>query len=108
MCIRDRPIDKVLTITEGGNLYVYIVDEKSYISRLHAELIRRGDGWYIRDLGSLNKTAGLEGGEWRIIHSQYKTPSPPHKLGERALISLGYDEKLGPYLVLTFISAQQS
>jgi serine/threonine protein kinase len=103
-----KPIDKVLTIVEGNSLYIYIADEKSYISRLHAELIRKENEWYIRDLGSLNKTAILEGGEWRIVYNQYKVPSILHKLDKRTLISLGYDVKLGPYLVITFISAQQS
>jgi predicted Ser/Thr protein kinase len=102
-----KTTDRVLTIAEGNNLYIYIADEKSYISRLHAELIRKENEWYIRDLGSLNKTAVLEGGEWRIIYNQYKVPSTLHKLTERTLISLGYDVKLGPYLVITFISTQQ-
>jgi len=100
--------DKILTLIEQNNLFIYIADEKSYISRLHAELIKKGNEWYIRDLGSLNKTAVLESGEWKIVYNQHKVPSAPHKLSERALISLGYDMKLGPYLVLTFISSQQS
>uniref|UniRef100_A0A7C5YZI5 non-specific serine/threonine protein kinase n=1 Tax=Ignisphaera aggregans TaxID=334771 RepID=A0A7C5YZI5_9CREN len=102
-----KSIDKVVTRIEGNNLYIYINDEKSYISRLHVELIRKENDWYLRDLGSLNKTAVLEGGEWKIIHKQYKIPSELYKLSSRAIISLGYDVKLGPYLVLTFISSPQ-
>jgi len=99
-----KPVDKVVTRIEGDNLYVYVADEKSYISRLHAELVRKGGEWYLRDLGSLNKTAVLEGGEWKMVYNRYRVPSALYRLSSRAIISLGYDAKLGPYLVLTFIS----
>lgn len=99
---------KVVTFTEGDNLYVYVRDQNAYISRLHAEIVLKDGSWYIRDLGSLNKTAILEGDRWKMVYASYRVPSNHVKLGERSLISLGYDDKLGPYLVITFLSGTVS
>ncbi|MEM4546566.1 MAG: FHA domain-containing serine/threonine-protein kinase [Nitrososphaerota archaeon] len=95
--------EKVVTMTEGNNLYVYIYDQNSYISRLHAELIYKNGSWYLRDLGSLNKTAILVGGEWKTVYNSYRVPSNLVEIGRRSMISLGYDDKLGPYLVISFL-----
>lgn len=98
---------KVAIMVEGNNMYVYIEDENAYLSRLHAEIVYVDRAWYLRDLGSLNKTAILENGEWKLVYSAYKIPSKFVKLQKRSMISLGYDDKLGPYLVMTFIEGTE-
>lgn len=99
--------EKIVTMTEGNNLYVYIQDQNAYISRLHAELVYKNGAWYLRDLGSLNKTAVLVGGEWKAVYNSYRVPSNLVELGRRSMISLGYDDRLGPYLVITFLSGTE-
>lgn len=104
----EKESKKVITFIEKDNLYIYVHDPRSYISRLHVEIVYRDGYWYLRDLGSLNKTAVLEEGKWRIVHASYKVPSRHVRLANRSLISLGYDDKLGPYLVITFISGVEN
>lgn len=99
--------EDIVKIIEGNNMYIYINDPKQYISRLHIEITKIHGSWHIRDLGSLNKTALLKEGTWQIIHTAHKIPSTFVKLDEKAIISLGYDMKLGPYLIITFIATKE-
>lgn len=102
-----RQQGRVATLIEGNNMYIYIDDQNAYLSRLHAEIVHMNNAWYLRDLGSLNKTAIMEAGEWKLVYASHRIPSRFVKLEKRSMISLGYDEKLGPYLVLTFIEATE-
>lgn len=82
---------------EGEVLYIY--DEKMYISRRHAEIIETGGKWYLRDLGSTNKTAVYRNGIWQIVWSGRGATSQWAELYDGDIIALGYDEEKGPYLV---------
>lgn len=46
--------DRALVIGRGGDAQVIVASE--HASRHHAEIVRSGDGWAVRDLGSKNGT----------------------------------------------------
>ncbi len=94
------------------------IDPLQYVSSHHALLeFRPGEGWVLRDLCSTNGTAywrpGMSG--WRVLFPGRKrqpgcAPGRPAgveaKLGDTALIALGYHDVLGPYMVLVFRGAE--
>lgn len=84
---------------EGNILYIY--DENRYISRQHAEIAEMYGRWYIRDLGSVNKTAVYRGERWYPVWGGRGVTSQWVELGQGDLIALGYDDVKGPYLVIS-------
>jgi serine/threonine-protein kinase len=96
--------DRVNVVRHGDYMEVFVKDPFNWISRRHFEIYRMGGKWYIRDLGSLNRTAVLSGGQLREIWRGYKEPGPPFELGERALIYVAYGSSLSsqPYIVVSF------
>jgi serine/threonine protein kinase len=98
--------DDVAVIVEEDNTYIYINDRNAYISRQHAEIFKQRKRWYLRDLGSLNKTAVLINGQWVVVYKAYKQPSQPLEIGTRAIIAIGYNEKYGPYITIMFIAPE--
>ena len=84
---------------EGNLLYIY--DAGKYISRQHAEITEIGGKWYIRDLGSVNKTAVLRDNEWIIVWRGRGVTSQWIELKNGDIVALGYDKSKGPYIVMT-------
>ena len=84
---------------EGGFLYIY--DPNGYISRRHLELAEIEGRWYIRDLGSANKTAVYWGGRWHLVWRGRGATSRWFELRDGDVIALGYDEEKGPYILIT-------
>ncbi len=97
-----QPEKPFTVVVDGRQMMILIHDPKRYVSRYHLELVRKEDGWYLRDLGSLNRTALLVEGRWIVVHAGHRRPSNPVKLGKDNIIALGYDDKLGPYITLRF------
>ena len=96
--------EKVKVIRHGDSMEVLVKDPYNWISRRHFEIYRLSGKWYIRDLGSLNKTAVLTRGEVREIWRGHKVEGPPFELGDKALIYVAYGSSLSsqPYLVVSF------
>jgi len=84
---------------EGEVLYIY--DPDRYISRRHVELAEIQGRWYIRDLGSTNRTAVYRGGEWHVVWRGRGVTSPWFELKDGDVIALGYDREKGPYILVT-------
>jgi len=84
---------------EGEFLYIY--DPNGYISRRHLELAEIHGRWYIRDLGSANKTAVYWGGRWHLVWRGRGATSRWFELRDGDVIALGYDEEKGPYILIT-------
>jgi len=84
---------------EGEFLYIY--DPERYISRRHAELAEIQGRWYIRDLGSINRTAVYRGGRWHVVWRGRGVTSQWFELKNGDVIALGYDEEKGPYVHIT-------
>jgi len=55
-----KPIDKVVTRVEEDNLYIYVADEKSYMSRLHTGLVKGGRAVF-EGHGLAKQNGGLKG-----------------------------------------------
>jgi len=89
-------------------LLIKLVDPGCYISRMHAEIFEESGRWYLKDLGSLNRTAILTDKGWIIIHRGHRLESQPYPLKGKDIISLAYDPKKGPYLVITFLLSQEN
>lgn len=89
-------------VQEGDSYLVKIPDPLCYISRRHAEVFRSPDGWYVRDLGSLNKTAVYSGGNWTELWKGHRERSEALHLRGGEWISLAYEAKLGPYITALF------
>lgn len=83
---------------EGGVLTLYLPDRDRVVSRRHALIYRAGGRWYIKDLGSLNKTAVFRDGRWHLVYKARGEESHPFELRDGDVISICYDERLGPYL----------
>lgn len=87
---------------EGDSYLVKIPDPLCYVSRRHAELFSAQGDWYVRDLGSLNKTAVYSGGGWVELWKRHGQQSEPFRLRGGEWISLAYDARLGPYITALF------
>ncbi len=99
---RDQ-IGPVRLVEEDGGAKLLIKDPKAFISRVHAEIYKEKDKWYIRDLGSLNKTAVSRGlGGWRVLWAGRGRPSEAVELKDGTIIALAYRRDLGPYFTITF------
>lgn len=94
--------DRCEIVQEGDSRIIKIPDPLCYISRRHAEIFSAAGGWYIRDLGSLNKTAVYSRGSWMELWKRHGERSQPFRLEGGEWISLAYDAKLGPYLTALF------
>jgi len=94
----------IRVVKEGDVIRVYIHDPYRWVSREHFEIFRSGNKWYLRDLGSLNRTAVRAGGVIREVWVGYKKPSPPVTLERGSIIYVAYGDSLTkpPYVVLTF------
>jgi len=84
---------------EGEFLYIY--DPDKYISRRHVEIAEIQGRWYIRDLGSTNRTALYRGGSWIYIWRGKGVTSQWFELKDGDIIALGYDDAKGPYILAT-------
>ncbi|MCC6021193.1 MAG: FHA domain-containing serine/threonine-protein kinase [Thermoproteaceae archaeon] len=84
---------------EGELLYIY--DPDKYISRRHLELAEIQGKWYMRDLGSTNKTAVYRGGKWHLVWRGRGATSRWFELNDGDVIALGYDEEKGAYILIT-------
>ena len=97
----------VRLVEEAGVARLMIRDPKAFISRVHAEVFCEGGKWYVRDLGSLNKTAVSRGlGGWEVLWEGRGRPSRAVELGDGAIIALAYRRDLGPYFTITFKAAR--
>ena len=65
-------------------------------------IFRKGDKWFLKDLGSLNKTAVYRDGRWIEVYRGYKQESPEFELRDGDVIALAYDARKGPYLQVLF------
>jgi len=94
----------IRVVKEADTMYVYINDPHRWVSREHFEIFKSGNKWYLRDLGSLNRTAVRVGGVIREVWVGYKKPSPPVALERGSIIYVAYGDSLTkpPYVVLTF------
>jgi len=98
----DDPNIPIGIYQDGKYVYMLIYDPNKYISRRHCMIFRKGRKWYLRDLGSLNKTAVYrQGFGWIIIHRGYRVESPDFELMNGDIVSIVYDEKKGPYLQMS-------
>lgn len=102
--LRSKPNVRV----EGDRTLVKLVDPGVYISRAHVEIFEKGGGWYVKDSGSLNGSAILSETGWRAISRGHMAEGTPHQLATNNLVSLGYNERRGPYLVITFALSEPS
>jgi len=89
-------------VKEGDTTYVYIHDPNHWVSRMHFEIFRQGNKWFIRDLGSLNYTAIVYGGVFKEIWAGRYQPSQPVELPRGSLIWVAYGKSRQPYVILTF------
>ena len=84
---------------ERESLYIY--DPDRYISRRHLELAEIQGRWYIRDLGSTNRTAVYRDGRWHLVWRGKGATSQWFELRDGDVVALGYDEEKGPYILIT-------
>lgn len=94
--------DKCELVRDGSYCLLKIPDPLCYVSRKHTEIFYAAGGWYVRDLGSLNKTAIYSNGVWTELWKRQGERSQPVKLTGGEWISLAYDAKLGPYITALF------
>jgi serine/threonine protein kinase len=97
--------EKPLVVTEGDKMIVKVIDPGHYISRRHVELSKQNGQWYIKDLGSLNGTGVLTDSGWQAIHRGPKIESVNHPLSGNDIISLGFNTRRGPYLIMTLLAS---
>ncbi|MEM2677503.1 MAG: protein kinase [Thermofilaceae archaeon] len=95
---------KVVVDKRGDIMEVRVIDPYKWISRNHFEIFYKGGKWFIKDLGSLNRTAIRVEGHLIEVWKGRGIESQPVELGKRALIYVAYGSSLKqpPYLVLTF------
>ena len=83
----------VITMFVGEGRYptpMMLFDPNKHVSRRHIEIVRREDGWYLRDLGSTNGTMlnGVHLKGWRKPQEDKKFPSDYVKLEDEDEIIL--------------------
>lgn len=95
---------KVVVERRGDVMEIKVFDPYKWISRNHFEIFYRGGKWYIKDLGSLNRTAVRVEGQMIEVWKGRGVESQPVELGKKTLIYVAYGSSLSqpPYLVLTF------
>lgn len=100
----DNMPESVRVVKEGDITYVYINDPYRWVSRKHFEIFRDGSKWYIRDLGSLNRTAVRSGEVVRELWVGHGKPSPPIELPRGSIIYVAYGSSLRnqAFIVLVF------
>jgi serine/threonine protein kinase len=98
--------DRIKVIKERDKTYVNIHDPYRWISRNHFEIYENEGKWYIRDLGSLNRTAVYYKGNLREIWVGYKRTSSPVEIHRGSIIYVAYGSLLSAnnqaYAVITF------
>ena len=95
-----RTDDKEMDLKiEGEVLYIY--DPDKYISRRHLELAEIQGRWYMRDLGSTNRSAVYRGGKWHLVWRGRGATSQWFELRSGDVIALGYSDDKGPYMQIT-------
>lgn len=96
--------EKVRISRSKDLIEVQVRDPYNWISRKHFEIFRSGNKWFIRDLGSLNRTAIRSKGNLVEIWRGYKIEGPSVELGNKAIIHVAYGSSVNapPYLVVTF------
>ncbi len=95
---RGDDVDSTRVQYQGDAALLEIRDDNKYISKRHCIIFRNSDKWFIKDLGSLNKTAVYRDGNWIEVYRGYKEESPPFELKDGDVVALAYDAKKGPYL----------
>ncbi len=95
---------RVKVVRSGDVIEVWISDPYNWISRRHFEIFEKNGKWFIKDLGSLNRTAVRTRGMLKEIWAGYKVEGEPFELGEKAIIYVAYGSSLQapPYLTITF------
>ncbi|MGC8988160.1 protein kinase domain-containing protein [Infirmifilum sp.] len=96
--------EKVVVEREGDAIYVKVADPYKWISRMHFEIFRSGGKWYIRDLGSLNRTAVQTKGRTVEVWAAPRVESQAVELGDKAVIYIAYGSSPSnqPYVVASF------
>jgi serine/threonine protein kinase len=96
--------EEKVKILKGKDLIeVQVQDPYNWISRKHFEIFRSGSRWFIRDLGSLNKTAIRSKGNIIEIWRGYKVEGPPMELEDKVIIHVAYSSlDAPPYLTVIF------
>ncbi len=95
---------RVTWTREGDAIVVEVSDPYRWISRRHFEILRYGNGWCIRDLGSTNRTAIVtKRGVFEVWRGR-GVPSPCYWLEPRTLILIAYGSSLRnpPYMTAFF------
>jgi len=95
---------KLVVEKRGDWIYVYIKDPYKWVSRRHFMIFEMNGKWYIKDLGSLNRTAIHTERGLTEIWAGYRKEGRPYILGRKALIYIAYGSSLSqpPYIVATF------
>ncbi|MGC8542568.1 MAG: FHA domain-containing serine/threonine-protein kinase [Vulcanisaeta sp.] len=86
----------------GGEALIEIYDENKFISKRHCMIFRKDGKWFLKDLGSLNRTAVYRDGRWIEVYRGYKQESPEFELRDGDILALAYDVNKGPYLQILF------
>lgn len=98
--------DRIKVVREGDVTYIYVRDPYRWVSRNHFEIYEEGEKWYIRDLGSLNRTAIYYKGDLREVWIDYRRISPPVEIRRGSIIYVAYGSLLNignqAYAVITF------
>ncbi|MEM1542838.1 MAG: FHA domain-containing serine/threonine-protein kinase [Ignisphaera sp.] len=98
--------NRIKVVKEGDITYIYVRDPYRWVSRNHFEIYEEDGKWYIRDLGSLNRTAIYYKGDLREVWIGYKRISPPVELRRGSIIYVAYGSLLNignqAYAVITF------
>ncbi|MEM0235893.1 FHA domain-containing serine/threonine-protein kinase [Thermofilum sp.] len=99
------PMRKRVVVEKRGDIMeIRVIDPYKWISRNHFEIFYKGGRWYIKDLGSLNRTAVQVEGRLVEVWRGRGVESQPVELGRKAVIYVAYGSASSqtPYLVLSF------